>query len=1619
MANSSKKISKVVAIAMASAMAMSSLSAALVSVSAIADPTASSVGSVDFAKGEKAAIESALGVTDGQIDAIKDRNLDLGALIKASDLNLVYTDENGIERPVDVDEVTFKVTSGSSYAKVGTKDTDTEKKNVLYAKKAGTATLQIKASGTVNLGDSKKEKDVTFTHNITLNIHEDKEIGLAAFQDGVKLTSDDLNDLAAYDVDNITFKLVTYHADPDETVFKAVINDAHIGDDSATKPDVTPDVTVDAIIAELTGADEVAKNALKKDGVLVKGQDGSFEIDLSGLTEEEKKGVLQEAVPYTLETATAEVAKSLDSLPEKATDIEAKKLYSYIEGAVGRAKSPVYFMKKDETLPAGIEKFLEKDPSAGTKYYDKATQKLTDTQGSNTQVDVYKLKDKAEIEKLEQFPAVTLGDTDAATKLIQAAIDKVTGTEKPPVEQKVTVEALKKELQNVDSSNATALINMMVASDDLINETNKGLDENSQAYKDLSNKNTVQATYYGKSDQQVKDAVKGAQGVYMVGADDNYTVYGETGKVVEMNDVKGQKQTIFATPSATNDTVVTLKDQSNILAQTDTNYWTAAKKLHINDAAKKEELEKKTAEDLLNHKTGSKKGIVKIGAEYYSLDGNAPTDFKDSGNTNEFFDNTEGNAVKIVKNSTGYEIVQDSAVHANVGTMALQENKVLKTEQKDSYGFGKDTPEEAQQYAKQQYETAYNNVKNALNKPTAQAENYALDLQPDKEGETKKLASVRFYAGTGAELFDYDKENSNATTGDWEKSTKGGKGGITINEDTKLAAIELANNGKTGTGSVKAYVELSDGKEGDSKTIVAKEEYVLNFKVNKTVDFGAESVTIDKSGGKTIAKNSTFQAIENKSISGYDIRTAGTVTVENGTLGDISAEDTVTVNGGKIGAINANEVGDVIVGDAVVGNIVDAKNVTLSLGASVGTVSAVKVDDKDADGNVTVNDASVTSIDADGNVTIDGATVKGDVKAEGEIKISGAGEDDNGDLLDVTIGGNVIASGKAAKINIENDSDEGVTSVKIAGDVIARYADLQDDDASVVIGSPDTTGVINIAGAAQGEYVQLGGNGLVTLGGVRATNEVDAGDSEGLVADSTLDFNGFNSGINSVIGFAKVKVSDGTAKVSKALTTTTLDLSSDTQLVVSGLTTEDVLGDGTIVAPVGQVTVNGDVDDSALLRLTGEVAKDVIAFKGGKGLADAFDLGGLTVQANRQADGSYNYVVTAQELYGLTASGKNVTLGEGQKKEVTVSADAALPQGASIVWESADEDVATVVGNGNTATITGVEVGNTEITAKIVDSTGKDLGYEVATFTTDVLYAETADVIGSEVSVDTASKNMQVGETYNFLVRDIKDTDNIKLSYDANIVDVKLAQADYNGRGALYTITAKANGSTNIGVSYKGATSNIAVKVGGFVLDTSAKTMNVGTTYSFLAKNVKVEEAGNVQFTYDNTVAKVELAQADYNGRGALFTVTALKTGSTDIKATYNNEEATMKLDVVEYTGKMTLDTASYTMPLGGTYTIGVKIEKNGKQLTGAEVNAMIASGELVVRDSRTGTIINKPEVLANGNVRVTGKNTEGTTYVMFEIVKDGKVATHASIGVTVKAGATAGGSSRRSVSQW
>ena len=248
-------------------------------------------------------------------------------------------------------------------------------------------------------------------------------------------------------------------------------------------------------------------------------------------------------------------------------------------------------------------------------------------------------------------------------------------------------------------------------------------------------------------------------------------------------------------------------------------------------------------------------------------------------------------------------------------------------------------------------------------------------------------------------------------------------------------------------------------------------------------------------------------------------------------------------------------------------------------------------------------------------------------------------------------------------------------------------------------------------------------------------------------------------------------------------------------------------------------------------------------------------------------------------------------------------------------------------------------------------------------------------------------------------------------------ISVALANGT-DSRGALYNITAVADGKTDITVTYQGKTSKIAVKVGGFQLDTSSKKMAPGQVYSVLAKNVPADQAGNVTLAYDNNIVDVVKVNDNYNGRGVLFNVTAKAIGETEVKVTHNGETETMAVNVVENTGRLTLDTASYTMPFGGSYTIGVKVEKNGRQLSGEEVRAMISSGELVVTDSRTGSIVTT-EVQANGNVRVTGRQNEGTTYVQFIVMQNGQRVTHASVGVTVQNGATAGGSSVRSISQW
>ena len=194
--------------------------------------------------------------------------------------------------------------------------------------------------------------------------------------------------------------------------------------------------------------------------------------------------------------------------------------------------------------------------------------------------------------------------------------------------------------------------------------------------------------------------------------------------------------------------------------------------------------------------------------------------------------------------------------------------------------------------------------------------------------------------------------------------------------------------------------------------------------------------------------------------------------------------------------------------------------------------------------------------------------------------------------------------------------------------------------------------------------------------------------------------------------------------------------------------------------------------------------------------------------------------------------------------------------------------------------------------------------------------------------------------------------------------------------------------------------------------------MNLGSNQhdQFLVKGNNDTANLNVASSNPN-VATVSLVDGK-DSRGAKYQLNAKSLGTAEIRVTYQGGSAVIKVNVT-HTGTITLDTTNYTMPHGGSYTIGVTAQQNGQPLTAQQLQAMITRGQLVIRDSRTGSIVQPLEILPNGNVRITGKNTEGTTHIVFELIKDNQVVSHASVAVTVKDGAAPGGLSTRNYANW
>ncbi|MCI9577111.1 MAG: hypothetical protein HFJ84_10880, partial [Clostridiales bacterium] len=640
--------------------------------------------------------------------------------------------------------------------------------------------------------------------------------------------------------------------------------------------------------------------------------------------------------------------------------------------------------------------------------------------------------------------------------------------------------------------------------------------------------------------------------------------------------------------------------------------------------------------------------------------------------------------------------------------------------------------------------------------------------------------------------------------------------------ETFAQSGKFQTKGNVGTATITAKVTVGRTSTNYKMTIAT----VKAIDVSKAT---AADIAIQKqSSGKVWANDGVVtSASDAKNISGYEVRAEGkSVTVDSGSIGNIVDAVNVTVNGGNVGDI-IDATGAIEVNDGKVGTIdsVDATSVTLIDGtiAAIANAKAVTIHGGNVTGNVTGNAITLDAkSDDDGGAIVIGGNVTGKPDFNGSA-----------------------ASNSAAKVTIDSTDDAGST-ITIRGNVASKFADdttLGGSEAVVSIGSEDTVAKISITGNVQGDFLELGGKGKVSFTALKNSGEKLYDVDEEVSAKVV--FNHFNGTVADVADFDYVTVDNGTAGITAATTLEDLTVGSDATAVFSGnLTVNNIIGDGTLEIPAGKLTIDGDVNDSPTLQATGSIGVGTTLYVAGKGMEDIFNTPGLELKSSSNPNGGFNYVVNKAELQGLYASATtkefDIAVGSSQTVEVAVNpSNVALPEGHSIKWEAPEGAYASVVGNGTSATITANEWSDieddsdntVEITATIVDAQGNDAGYDSVTFTANIV-----DKVIPPVVLDTTSKNLQVGESYSFLVRDNKDAANIQLVYDANIVDVKLANADYNGRGVLYTVTAKANGSTDVNVTYQGQTATMKVKVGGFQLDTSAKSMGVGQTYSFLAK---------------------------------------------------------------------------------------------------------------------------------------------------------------------------------------
>lgn len=395
---------------------------------------------------------------------------------------------------------------------------------------------------------------------------------------------------------------------------------------------------------------------------------------------------------------------------------------------------------------------------------------------------------------------------------------------------------------------------------------------------------------------------------------------------------------------------------------------------------------------------------------------------------------------------------------------------------------------------------------------------------------------------------------------DFEKQTA--KADPADERSTSAKLLSVGNNTlEIKLGEVQAdgtqYTDLDRSQQNIK--VYSEKKYNLDLDLNDGITklTSPSTIEINKKNGKTYAANAaSVDWDDSDNFKADQKKLTAAVAVNN--YDKLTTDRDVKVIGGSIGNL---EAGSVTVEDGTVGDIkiADGAGTVYIEGGTVGTI----LKNDSATGKITIEDGKIKAIDRKyAVVEISGGEVTGNIVAD-TIDIDAADDD-----INTVIGGDVTAKNATPDITIDASSDATVT-VKgtIKGIVTASGDNVTlgniDLDYEYDANFEDFTGTIKaIVNAGDDSTLTLDGESAITLGGKLTVDSVEIDeDSKLTVAEASV---GSISG-DGIFAFpaGKLYVSGGIDDVTKLVITSGLEVNA------TAFTSEEDAVDGSDLNTIG------------------------------------------------------------------------------------------------------------------------------------------------------------------------------------------------------------------------------------------------------------------------------------------------------------------------------------------------------------------------------------------------------------------------------------------------------------------